>query len=382
MATTKQDALLGVVFFAAIGLLLAVTLLLTNFSFRERPKVEVRFANAAGLEKGDAVYVLGRRAGEVADVAPRAGSPDARIRVVMQLDEPLSLRADARIEIVEASLLGGKRIEIEPGISDAVLPATAPLRGVVRKSAVEALGDEMQGEDSLVGALKTAVRKLNTGEGTLAQLFNSPRLHDALLTTIESLNNSLKAIETGRGALGRIIHDDKIGEDLAATVSSARSIAQKIDQGQGAIGVALNDTAVASDLRNVVANLAQMTTDVRNGQGTIGLLLRDPDTRAQVRAFLADLPELTSAARNPEAGLLGALLSDSQLAADAKATVASLREFSDRAAHGDGLLARLANDSDWGRRVGQILGQVQRAVEDAREAAPVGTFLQVLTGFF
>ncbi|MEZ5964925.1 MAG: MlaD family protein [Planctomycetota bacterium] len=382
MATARQDAFLGVVFFVAIGLLLAATLMLSNFSFRERPELQVLFANAAGLDKGDAVYVLGRRVGEVSEVAPRAGAAAERIAVRLLLDEPLQLHADARIEIVDVSLLGGKRVEIEPGLSDALLPADTSLRGVVRKSPIDALGDEMQGEDSLVGGLKTAVGKLNGGEGTLAQLFNSPKLHDALLSAVESLTVSLKAIETGQGAIGRFIHDPKVGADLAEAVANARSFTQKLDSGDGLVGAILNDATLAGNVRTLLGDLAHVSSDLREGRGAVGLLLRDGDTRARVQAFLSDLPELTSLAKNPEAGLMGALLADSQMASDARSTLSSLRDFADNAAHGDGLLARLANDADWGRRVGQILGQVQRAVEDAREAAPVGTFFQVLTGFF
>jgi len=382
MATAKQDAVLGVVFFLAIGLLLGVTLLLSNFSFGKGMLLEARFPNAAGLQQGDAVLVLGRRAGEVRQVEPRPGPPSERIGVVLQLDEPLPLQADAKIQISDASLLGGKRIEIDPGTAEAVLPAGTVLRGSVRKSAVEALGDELQGDDSLIEGIKSAVNKINRGDGTLGQLFNSPRLHDALVAAVDSLTVSLRAIEAGRGALGRFIHDQQVGDDLAATVSSARSIATKIDQGTGVLGVVVNDATVGNQFKGMVDDLAQTTRDVRDGRGTVGLLLRDDDTRSRVQSIVADVAELAAKARDPDAGLLGAMIADNRMAEDAKTTFASLREFADRAVHGDGLLARLVNDPDWGRRMGQILGQVQRAVEDAREAAPVGTFFQVLTGFF
>lgn len=380
--SNKQDAILGVVFFTAVGLLLAVTLLLTNFSLGPRPRLEVRFANAGGLEKGDAVFVLGRRAGEVAEVRPFAGGPDERIVVTMLLDEPIELRSDAQIQIVDASLLGGKRIEIDPGVASTAMPASAQLRGTLRKSAIDALGDEMSGEDSLVGGLKQAVGKLNRGEGTLAQLFNSPRLHDALLAAVESLAASLEAIRQGRGVVGRLVHDESLGEDVAAAVRSVRSVAEKADAGEGPLGVILSDRVAAGQVRGFIADLATIARDLREGEGTAGLLLRDPETRGQVRGIVADVAALVADARRPDSGLLGALFSDQQLLADGRASLATLREFLERATHGKGLVARLVSDEDWARKVGQILGQVQRAIEDAREAAPVGTFFQVITAFF
>src|SRR5690606_12967009 len=118
---------------------------------------------------------------------------------------------------------------IDPGVASTAMPASAQLRGTLRKSAIDALGDEMSGEDSLVGGLKQAVGKLNRGEGTLAQLFNSPRLHDALLAAVESLAASLEAIRQGRGVVGRLVHDESLGEDVAAAVRSVRSVAEKAD---------------------------------------------------------------------------------------------------------------------------------------------------------
>jgi ABC-type transporter Mla subunit MlaD len=381
MANAKQDAVLGVVFFAAIGLLLAATLLLSNFSFQAKPQIEVRFPSAGGLERGDAVYVLGRRAGEVAEVGYRADLPTHRIVTRLQFDEPMPLAADAKFEIVDASLLGGKRIDIEPGTGSPT-PANQPRLGIVRMGPVDALSAELQGDDGLIGGLKTAVKKLNEGEGTLAKLFNDSSLHDSLLAAAQSLTTSLKAIQDSRGALGKIIHDEKLGDDLGALVSSLRAAADKVNAGQGPLGVALNDRDVADKLRNIISDVAAMTREMREGRGTLGYLLRDNDGKERVARILADLGDVLAKSGNKEAGLVGALVNDPQLLADARGILQSFREFADRAAHGNGLLARLNNDPDWGRRFGQILGQVSRAIEDAREAAPVGTFFQVLTGFF
>lgn len=381
MQKVRQDAILGVVFFAALGLLLAATFVLSNFSFRDRPRVEVHFENAGGLEKGDSVYVLGRRAGEVIDVSPREDAK-YRISVLLQFDEAVALKSDARIEIIDANLLGGKRIEIEPGRAATPVVTGAPIVGTLKRGAIDALGDELQGEGGLLGSLKKAVDKLNSGEGTLAQLLSSGRLHDALMAGADSLVTSLKAIEEKRGAVGILIHDQETGENVRDILRSARSVANKVDSGEGPLGVAVNDATVARQLRQVIDDVATMTADLRNGVGAIGLLLRDEGTRQRVSGIVDDVAAVLAAARNPSAGLVGALLGDTELLADAKALVANVRLFTERATSGNGLLARLVNDEDWGRRFGLILGQVQRAIEDAREAAPVGTFLQVLTGFF
>jgi hypothetical protein len=49
---------------------------------------------------------------------------------------------------------------------------------------------------------------------------------------------------------------------------------------------------------------------------------------------------------------------------------------------GNGLLAKLLNDERMADQFGRILNQISRAIEDARESAPLGTFFQVLSGAF
>jgi hypothetical protein len=47
-----------------------------------------------------------------------------------------------------------------------------------------------------------------------------------------------------------------------------------------------------------------------------------------------------------------------------------------------GLLSKLINDPILGQQLDRLFSQVTGALEDAREAAPMGTFFQVLAGPF
>ena len=42
----------------------------------------------------------------------------------------------------------------------------------------------------------------------------------------------------------------------------------------------------------------------------------------------------------------------------------------------------LVNDSELAEKVSRLFNQVARAIEDAREAAPIGTLFQVIGGVF
>ena len=46
------------------------------------------------------------------------------------------------------------------------------------------------------------------------------------------------------------------------------------------------------------------------------------------------------------------------------------------------MIGAMINDEDLAIRFRRILNQVSRAIEDAREAAPISNFVQVLLGVF
>lgn len=219
MDKARQDAVLGLVFFAALALLLWGTLMLTNFSLRERPQMVVQFERLAGLAVGDGVYVLGKRVGEVIDTEYRPEQRPNRMRVVLQFDRDVSLRADAKVVIIDANLLGGKRVEIDPGIAEGLFPADSVPVGMVRANAIEALGEMMAGDDNkenlqgFLAGLNRVVSKIDTGQGTLGLLINERELFDSFRTAIDSARNSIQAIERG----------EERSADWSTTASSART---------------------------------------------------------------------------------------------------------------------------------------------------------------
>ena len=114
----------------------------------------------------------------------------------------------------------------------------------------------------------------------------------------------------------------------------------------------------------------------------LGRLLQDDALAAQFGDVVHNLNDLLAKANDPAAGAIGALSSDPKLAEDLKATLANLHVVSDQLTDQKGLIGALINDEDMAVRFRRILNQVSRAIEDAREAAPISNFVQVLLGTF
>ena len=105
-----------------VGTVMLIIILLTIFGvmwgnkyhiFSSRNYYLVRFGRASGLEEGNPVTVSGVPKGIVSDFIVRKDSVD----VIIALDKDIIIFTDASGLIVSQELLGGKKIEVNPGHS-------------------------------------------------------------------------------------------------------------------------------------------------------------------------------------------------------------------------------------------------------------------------
>jgi phospholipid/cholesterol/gamma-HCH transport system substrate-binding protein len=380
----KRDTLLGLVFFGGLGLLIWATAALSNLSLQPRPTLDVYFTGAGGLRVGDPVFVRGVRSGKVAGVAHQPAQPQHPILVQLELDEPVTLHDDVSIQIVGASLLGGKQVEIDPGIATEIHPRDRLLIGENRRSAIDAMGESIAGLDleGAVGSIRSFFDKLNDPDTSVGALLSSREAYDDVAATLKSLRRSAEAVEQRQGALGQFIHDEQLGADFAAAARDLREIFHKVNEGAGLAARLLNDETLASDVSGAVSDVRSLTERARRGQGLFGKLLADEELGERFERIVANVESVTAKLDDPNAGLIGALLGEEGLLRDARTLFANLSEFSAKINEGKGLLAKLVNDPELGEKVDRMFRQLSRAIEDAREAAPVGTFFQVLAGPF
>lgn len=391
----NRSVILGLFFLVALAILSYYTLFLTDFTlFRDRPEMTVQFSETNGLREGDGVLVAGMRWGRIKSLTfdPTAPIP-TRVTVVASLDSKLPLRDGFKIQIKDATLLGGRNLSIDPGPADgAPVPEDTQLLGSVQSNPIEGLGklvdassagvqevienlrlftvDLKDGKGPLgrivrdqgmaddlgvaiaaaartVATMETVAKDLASGKGTAGQLLANDELFTALLEASKKLTTVLDEtgalatdIRRGNGLAGRLINDETIARDLAAAIASLNSITKKIDDGQGTIGVLINDETIARDVQTITRNLA-------DGQGTIGALLTRPEVYDNMRQMTEDLAAVTSSIRSGQ-GTIGRFVMDDDLYQDLKTAV----------------------------RI------VQRALEEFREAAPITTFTSVFFGAF
>ncbi|MFT7678476.1 MAG: phospholipid/cholesterol/gamma-HCH transport system substrate-binding protein [Planctomycetota bacterium] len=385
----QRHAALGMFFLVVVGVLGYFTLFKTDFSIgEEKYEMTAWFPDANGLRKGDAVRVAGVRWGKVSQLIydPVTTDLSHRIRVDVILDNKVDLFADHQIMVRNSSILGGKVLNIEPG-----MPGTGPrtpgdLLGSVENDAVAALGKMVEeNRETLKTAISEAsllIEEARTGDGLLGALIGDPELRDEVKSTVTSIKSTFDGIDSviedaqaGKGTLGKLLTDDtlyndiqKLSTDLASAAADARLLFKDAREGEGVIGMLINDKELAARTRTAVDDIAEITRGLRAGEGTIGSLLKDS-------AVADNLKEITASLTSSE-GTLGALINDREVYDKVLAIANDIKAFSDALANGEGTIAKLLNDDEIYVELRKALRTLTGTLEEAREAAPISAFLQ------
>ena len=386
MTTIKRDSLLGLVFFGGLILILYATYKLSSFSWTPRSTRIVFFKHARGLQAGHDVLVLGKKYGNVTKVETNFTNKERPIQVTVELIQPITFHEGYRIQILEASFLGGRMISINPGPSTAVkVKEHESLEGEAPKNAIEAIADFFSGGDNnenfanILSGFRQIVDDVMNQRGTLGKAIMDPKLWNDMTKIFEDIRVD---IETQKGALGLVLNDSKFKTDLASAVENLSSISEKFDSGDSTFALFLNDSKFASDLQRAADNIAKITDKVAAGRGTLGKILMDDATERKFDKIMDSVAKATKALNDPEAGMIGALLHDEKVGADFKNIADKFSKVADQLAGSEGLFGRLINDRDLADKVTNLVNSLARAIEDRREAAPVQTLFSVFGGVF
>lgn len=392
MDRLRRDTLLGLVFFGSLAFLLWATVNLTDLAV-DNVRLKVHFAQAGSCEVGTNVFVLGKKYGKVGSI-DLDFARERPVAMTLLLRESITLKSDYSISVKDAGVLGGKQVYIDPGRTGATVMLDGDLDGNVEPGAFDQIGNIAKGDGKLGKGLVDAVEQirlffanLNDPKTSIGKLVNTSQLHDSVLDASDRLGAILQAVLDQKGAAGDLVMNAETKDNLHRFVDNLRSLSDKLDgRGEpgsgGVLGVLMNDRAAATNLQAILANLDVLTTGTKNGEGIVGRLMRDDELARKFGNLVGNLDTLLGNLVDKNAGALGALTSDPDTARDIKATLANLRQVTDKLTAKEGLLGVLINDSDLGTRFRRIMVQVSRALEDAREAAPIGNFLQVLFGAF
>jgi len=358
-----SEVIVGLFMVAVLGLLVYFTIIISGIDVlggKSKVPVTVLFHDVGGLKVRDSVILRGMTVGSVSDMSLE----NSGVRVTLAIQDSVRFKEGYRISVNSGSLLGGNYLLIEEGTGNEV-PSGTELRGETPTDWMRDLGeivanlrDATEGGhikniltnlDAAVVSIKTAVERVERGEGTLGKLFSDDMtLYNDLSNAVASLRSVAVKVDTGENSLGRLLNDDgNVYTNLSASIANLKSISDRLEKGEGTLGRLLSsDDTIYADLQTTVENLKKVSERLESGEGSLAKLLKD----------------------------------DNAVYNDLQATVANLKEVTDRLVQGEGTLGKLSKEDELYTDVQGLIKDVRQTVDNFRDTTPISAFASLIMG--
>jgi phospholipid/cholesterol/gamma-HCH transport system substrate-binding protein len=278
----KTEIKVGVTVIVGLIILLWIYGWAKNFTINsQRKEVSVEFTSVSGLSEGDPVTVNGVKKGYVKKIVLING----KVTTLLNFDPDVYLAQDAKFSVMMLDLMGGKKIEVNPGLSDKSLDYTKMQQGNLEGDIASAMVMVGTIQNDLVDVIKevkvslTTLNKtladqkfsndLKTSVSNLAQLTdglnalvqnNSAEINKLLKTGTELAKNTNEFIVSNRDSISQTISSVhsalKVSKELLAKVND---FMDKTDKSQNNLGKLMNDTTLVDDLKASIQQVRELT---------------------------------------------------------------------------------------------------------------------------
>ncbi len=253
-----------------------------NFSFTSNEKtLEIEFGNASGLEVGDYVTVNGVRKGNVQDIEIKANE----VLVKASISNDVNLRQDAKFNISMVDLMGGKKIDIKPGISGYPLDYDKIQKGSFNADipAVMSLVGSMQ--DDLISTLKDVKVTLSS----LNNYLTDKKLNENVKMSLENLSKlTLKLnlmIDENRTNI------NKLASNSVELTDEAKNF---FKNNQEEISNSIKEASnVLSKTDSLMTKLNEFSNEIKDQKNNLGRIMYDKKLYTNLSQSIKQVDELT-----------------------------------------------------------------------------------------
>ena len=279
----KTELKVGITVIVAIIIFLWILGWAKYFNFNSNEKLlTISFQNAAGLVVGDFVSVLGIKEGYVKALR----NDNNLVLVDISLSKYVKLKEDAQFSIMMVDLMGGKKIEISPGLSKVDINYSQIQNG------------------RFVGDISTAMATLGKVQNDLVSIISEVKI------TLTSLN--------------KVINNDEFTNGIQNSVTSINKLIKKTD-----LIISNNSNSVSELLKNsneLVLNSNKFIVDnkeeIKTTFNNISELVKSSDTLMfKLNNFMVEVENKDNN--------LGKLLYDKDLVENLSITLKKLKELTD-----------------------------------------------------
>lgn len=253
-----------------------------NLSIRSSENfLKIKFKNVSGLEIGDPVTINGFRKGYVNDIVIRNND----LLVELAIDNDVKIKEDAKFSIVMLDLMGGKKIDIEPGFSEneidfnkiqigvfqADIPSVMALLGSVQDDLVTVLKDvktvlsslnKMVSDESFIKELRILVNNVNDLSNQMNKVISENRndINKLTQSAVELTENTNNLIKDNRESVEELIKNfNVLSKETRSLVEKINSFTDEINNRENNLGKILYDDELLENLKSSIKQLETLT---------------------------------------------------------------------------------------------------------------------------
>lgn len=269
---------------ALAGLILLIWLFAwaKNIGVRsDKVMLQIEFANVSGLEVGDPVTVSGLRKGFVDDLKIKGN----KVLMTAAVENDVDLRSDAKFGIMMLDLMGGKKLEINPGSSTAKLDINKTHLGSFYADIPEVMAMLGSVQDDLL----QIIRDVRVALSAVNEIITDPDFSAEIKTSLSNVS----AITV---KLNRILDEN---EDNIKTISEqGASLTTQLNEitseNKDKIAQVLTETQLAiKNADELIQKFNKLADETAAGNNNAGKLLYDKKIMSDLETSLSTLKELT-----------------------------------------------------------------------------------------
>ncbi|RKY26092.1 MAG: hypothetical protein DRP79_05640 [Planctomycetota bacterium] len=303
----SKEAKIGAVFFIAIVILVVFAVAVGAVHVGGGHTMVVYFDEVLGLEPGNDVWLYGNKVGSVSSLThtPITG-PDGKqafmVKVVLNLDNEITLHDDYDITVMDKSVVGGRAVEIKAGTPGKRVH-TGVIYGSSRGNPLASMGSEFGKSLDTLKTMGRIAADLQEGKGTLGMLLNDEKLYRELVSTTRETRVMLEMLTAEDSAFKSLLEDKKLAGDIAATAAQLKTAAErfaalmeKTNSPDSLVHRLVTDKALFSRLESLMENLDEFSETLRAGKG-LGRMLTDDYLYNEIVGITAELGRTVRVAR-------------------------------------------------------------------------------------
>lgn len=279
----KTEIKVGITVLAAILIFIFIYGWAKNYDLSSNDRnLNIKFETVAGLEIGDLVSVNGVRKGLVNFIS----SKENYALVEVKFNEDVNLKQDATFSVMMLDLMGGKKIEINPGKSETPINYEETQKGKFAGDISTAMATLSSVETDLIeviGELKTSLQNAN-------KLFGN----EQLTANITSSMAQIKLLSTNLNDLviqNKTIFNETI-KNVGKLTENTSNLLNENGTKVGSILSKFDSTLTKSNI--LLTKLNGFSKEISNSQNNIGKVLYDEELLNDLQASLKQIKELTS----------------------------------------------------------------------------------------